>query len=117
MTKLEDDVERLIAACAQRNVGHGPETLARAILEGLWDAGYDVTRRPDLIPIRHNPGEDGAPPPYTAEQEQEAKSLAPAELFRRLADEPRNAPIREKIGEITEKFGTRYSGGDGASQG
>jgi hypothetical protein len=68
MTKPEDDVERLIAASAQRNAGRSPEALARAILEGLWEAGYDVTCRPDMVPIRHNPGEDGTSPPCTAEQ-------------------------------------------------
>ena len=50
----EDYVERLIAACVVRHSNSGPEALARIILEMLWEAGYDVTHRPDLIPIRRN---------------------------------------------------------------
>jgi hypothetical protein len=107
MTKPKDDVERLIAACAQRNVGRGPETLARAILEGLWEAGYDVTRRPDMIPIRRSPGEDGAPRATRQNKSTRRGGVPPAELVRRRADKLCNAPIREKIGKIAGKFGSR----------
>lgn len=110
MTKLKDDIERLIAACTKRHSGRGPDALARAMLESLWEAGYHVTRRPDMIPIRRNVGEDAPPSQYTAEQEREAQGLTPAELFQRLVDEPRNAAIREKIGDIAGKFGSRHPG-------
>ena len=66
MTIPSDEIERLIVTRIKRNTGRSREALARAILESLWEAGYDVTRRPDLIPIVRNPGEDAAPP-YTAE--------------------------------------------------
>jgi hypothetical protein len=53
---MEDAVERLIAGTIRQHSRGDPVALARAILEALWEAGYDVTRRPDLIPIRRNPG-------------------------------------------------------------
>jgi hypothetical protein len=56
MPEPEDDVERLIIAAISRHSRDDPTALARAILEMLWEAGYDVTRRPDVIPIRRNPG-------------------------------------------------------------
>jgi hypothetical protein len=56
----EDDVERAIVAAIQQHVKGDPAPLARAILETLWEAGYEVTRRPDMIPIRRNPGDDHA---------------------------------------------------------
>ena len=52
----EDDVERIIVSCLERHPTSGAAALARAILETLWEAGYDVTRRSDLIPIRRNSG-------------------------------------------------------------
>jgi hypothetical protein len=61
MPEPPDDVERVIAACiaacVEQNAGRGPDGLARAILDSLWEAGYEVTRRPDMIPIRSNSGE------------------------------------------------------------
>ena len=60
MTQPTDDVERVIFDAIWRHSKGDPEALARAILESLWEAGYDVTRRPDMIPIRRNPGEDRA---------------------------------------------------------
>ena len=60
MPEPEDDVERVIVACIERRVKANPPSLTRAILETLWNAGYGVTRRPDMIPIRRNPGEDCA---------------------------------------------------------
>jgi hypothetical protein len=56
MPEPEDEIERLIAACVERHSSDNPASLVRAILETLWEAGYDVTRRPDVIPIRRNPG-------------------------------------------------------------
>jgi hypothetical protein len=56
---MEDAVERLIAGAIRQRSNGSPEARARAILESLWEAGYEVTRRPDLIPIQHNPGEAG----------------------------------------------------------
>lgn len=103
MPEPDEDVERVIFDVIGRYSGGNPKALARAILKSLWEAGYDVTLRPDMIPIRHNPGE-GAVPPYTAEQERAAQGLAPADLFQRLANEPRNAAIRDKIGEIARAF-------------
>ncbi len=107
MLGLEDEIERIIAACIDRHSKGDPAALARTILQELWEAGYDVTRRPDMIPILRNPGEDTASSPYTAEKEREDQGLAgltPAELFRQLADESRNASIRYKIGEIARAF-------------
>ena len=60
MPEPEDEIERLIVACVERHAQGSPAALARAILETLWEAGYDVTRRPDVIPIRRNPGDDQA---------------------------------------------------------
>ena len=48
----EDYVERLIATCIERHSNSGPDALARIILKMLWEAGYDVMRRPDVIPVR-----------------------------------------------------------------
>jgi hypothetical protein len=58
MPEPEGDVERLIASCVERQAQSDPARMTRAILETLWEAGYDVTRRPDMIPIQRNPGED-----------------------------------------------------------
>ena len=55
MPEPEDIVERLIVTCVERHSRDNPAALVRAILETLWEAGYEVTRRPDLIPIRRNP--------------------------------------------------------------
>ena len=52
----EDDIEQVIEAAIWRRVKGDPAALARAIIESLWEAGYDVTLRPDAIPIRRNPG-------------------------------------------------------------
>ena len=41
--------ERVIVACVERHSNSGPAALARTILETLWEAGYDVTHRPDAI--------------------------------------------------------------------
>jgi hypothetical protein len=60
MPEPEDEVERIIEAAIKRHIAGNPSALRRAIIESLWEAGYDVTRRPDLIPIRRNPGEDRA---------------------------------------------------------
>jgi hypothetical protein len=56
----EDEIERLVASCIDRHAQSDPARVARAILEELWEAGYDVIRRPDVIPIRRNHGEDRA---------------------------------------------------------
>jgi hypothetical protein len=50
----EDYVERLITTCVERHSNSGPDALARIILEMLWEAGYDVMRRPDVIPVRRD---------------------------------------------------------------
>jgi hypothetical protein len=60
MPELEDNVERIIVATIWRHPKADPATLARMIVEELWETGYDVTPRPDVIPIRHNPSEDAA---------------------------------------------------------
>jgi hypothetical protein len=104
MPEPEDGIEQIIEAAIKRYIVGDPAALRRAILEALWEAGYDVTCRPDLIPIRRNPGEGTAASPYTAEQEREARGLSPAGLFQRLADEPRNALLRDKISEVAGKF-------------
>lgn len=49
-----DKIERIIAAALERHASD-PATLATVIIERLWDAGYEVRPRPDLIPIRPNP--------------------------------------------------------------
>jgi hypothetical protein len=58
----EDEVERVIEAAIRRHPAGNIAVLKRAILEALWEAGYDVTHRPDMIPIRNNPGEGAASP-------------------------------------------------------
>jgi Fe-S oxidoreductase len=52
----EGEIERLVAFRVERYAKSDSAKVARAILEMLWEAGYDVTRRPDVIPIRRNPG-------------------------------------------------------------
>lgn len=104
MPEPEDDVERIIEAAIRRHSAGAAAMLRHAILESLWTAGYDVTRRPDMIPIRRNPGRDAASSLYTAEQERQAQGLTPAELFHRLADEPRNAQIAEEIRKIADRL-------------
>ena len=103
MSEPEDAVDRIIDATLRRHHADNPAALRRAILEALWESGYEVTRQPDLIPIRRNSGEVPRSP-YTPEQEREAQGTAPAELFRRLADEPRNRAIRDKIVEVAGKL-------------
>ncbi len=103
------DPERIIAAAIERDAKSNPAALARAILDELWEAGFDVRPRLDEIPIRDNPGTGdntikGPWPDYTPADERHAASQKPAELFRQLADEPRNEPIRDKIGEIARKY-------------
>ena len=46
----------LIAGIIAREAKDDPERLAQRIINGLDLAGYEVRRRPDLIPIRPNPG-------------------------------------------------------------
>ena len=58
MTTPEDEAEGIIEAAIRRHSPVDAAALMRAILESLWDAGYEVTRRPDMIPIVHNPGEE-----------------------------------------------------------
>jgi hypothetical protein len=67
MLGLEEEIDQVIAASIGRHSKADLAALARAILEDLWEACYDVTRQPDMIPIRRNPGENAASP-YTAEQ-------------------------------------------------
>jgi hypothetical protein len=55
MPEPEDEIERVIEAAIWRRAQGDPAALARAILEALWEAGYDVTRRPDMIPVGRNP--------------------------------------------------------------
>ena len=50
------EIERIIAATIERRARGNVPALVRAILEELWEAGYEVRPRPDLIPIRRNPG-------------------------------------------------------------
>ena len=56
MPKPADDIERIIVAAIERRSKRDPAALARAVLEELWEAGYDVTCRSDMIPVRLNPG-------------------------------------------------------------
>jgi hypothetical protein len=49
-----DEIERIIAAALERHASD-PATLATVIIEQLWDAGYEITRRLDSIPIKLNP--------------------------------------------------------------
>lgn len=60
MPEPQDDAEQVIATAFCGRLKGDPETFARAILESLWEAGYDVTRRPDMISIRRNLGENRA---------------------------------------------------------
>jgi hypothetical protein len=56
MPEPEDNVERVIAAAVRPHSKRDPAALARVILEELWEAGYEVTPRHDVIPIRRNLG-------------------------------------------------------------
>ena len=102
VSELESHVEQIVEAAIRRHSKSDPALLGRAILESLWELGYDVTRRPDMIPIVRNPGE-GIVSPYMAEQDREAQDLTPAEQFQCLEGEPCNAPIRDTISEITAR--------------
>lgn len=100
-----DDPEKIIADTVARSARGTPNRIARAILDELWNAGYEIVPKRNLIPIRHNPGEGPAPSPYGEDAEAEARDMSPAELFRLLANEPKNAAIRDKIIEIARKLG------------
>ena len=52
--------EDIIAATIKRVAPDAPTQLPTIIVLDLWEAGYEVSIKPDLIPIRHNPGEGGA---------------------------------------------------------
>ena len=52
MSEPLDEPERISAAVIERYARGDPIALARAILNELWEAGYDVRARPDMIPIR-----------------------------------------------------------------
>ena len=58
MPEPEGDIERIIEAAIWGRSKGDPAALARAILEDLWDAGYDVTHRPDVVPTRSNPDQE-----------------------------------------------------------
>jgi hypothetical protein len=95
------DPERVVTEAIEHHANGDPAALARAILNRLWEAGYDVRPRPNMIPIRYNPA---LPTGYSVDDERRAADMAPADLFRALADDPRNAPIADKITEIAKKF-------------
>jgi hypothetical protein len=59
MPEPEDEVERVLEAAIWRCPKGDLAALARAVLEELWEAGYDVTRRSDVIPMRRNPQSRG----------------------------------------------------------
>jgi len=46
-----DDPEQIIAAAIERHSHGDVASLAGAILNELWEAGYEVRPRPDAIPI------------------------------------------------------------------
>jgi hypothetical protein len=54
MPESDDDVERIITAAVWPHSKSDPAALARVILEDLWEAGYEVTARHDVIPIRRH---------------------------------------------------------------
>jgi hypothetical protein len=99
------DPERIVARAIELHAKGDPDALARAILNELWEAGYDV--RP--MPIRHNPTIP-AESAYTAQEEATAAAdfaqrgpVASIDVLRQQADESRNEPIRDKINEIARK--------------
>lgn len=47
----EDDPESIIAIAVKRHVKGDPEALAQALMEQLWEAGFDIRPRTDLVPI------------------------------------------------------------------
>jgi predicted trehalose synthase len=47
--------EQIIAEAIERHAKGDPAALAVAIVERLWEAGYEIRLRPGLIPIRPNP--------------------------------------------------------------
>ena len=51
----EPEPEQIIAAAIERHAKGDPAALAVAIIERLWEAGYEIRPRPDLIQIRPNP--------------------------------------------------------------
>ena len=44
--------ERIIAAAIERHARGDLAALARAILNELWEAGFELRLRPDVIPIK-----------------------------------------------------------------
>jgi hypothetical protein len=92
-----DEPERIFAAAIERHARGDVAALAPAILNELWEAGYDVTCRHDAA-VSH----------YSEADEQQAVAARvwerPGDLCGRMADEPRNEPIRDQINEIARKF-------------
>jgi len=50
----EDEMERIVAAAIERHVKGDPVRLARAIIEQLWEAGFDLRLRLDAGAIVQN---------------------------------------------------------------
>jgi hypothetical protein len=58
MRATTDEPLRLIASIvARRREDHDPERVAQLIIDRLSMAGYEIRAKPEMIPIRRNPGE------------------------------------------------------------
>jgi predicted trehalose synthase len=51
-----DEIALIVVAAIERHAEAEPAALATAIIERLWEAGYEIRPRPDMIPILLNPG-------------------------------------------------------------
>ena len=47
-----DKPGRIIAAAIERHARGDVPALAAAIVNELWEAGYEIRQRPDVIPIK-----------------------------------------------------------------
>jgi hypothetical protein len=52
MPEALDEPERIIATAIERHARGDVLALAHAILNELWEAGFELRLRPDMIPIK-----------------------------------------------------------------
>ena len=49
MPEPEDEIEQIIANVIERHGATDPMRTMRAIIEGLWEAGYEIRPKPDIV--------------------------------------------------------------------
>src|SRR5436190_15894853 len=84
-----DDPEKIIAAAIERHARGDLAALARAILNELWRAGYDVTPRHDAAVSRYSEADE-------RQVLQQRVTEKPGELFQPLAEKLRNESMRDR---------------------